>query len=164
MKERKKMSFETEAVVEIPFGSMYKYEVDKETGELTVDRPLPAALPYNYGFIPDTLYRDGDPLDVCIIGKHPIFPLTRVQIKVLGAFICDDNGDADDKLVAVVVGDNFSEIKLSVHLQEIRDYLSSYKDGFEVLNFVEATEAYDIFLDSEEMYADATRLPDEQSY
>ncbi len=57
-------SFEVDAIVEIPYGSMYKYEVDKETGQLTIDRPLLSPLPYNYGYIPNTLHGDGDPLDV----------------------------------------------------------------------------------------------------
>src|SRR5271166_4032705 len=104
-------NFEIDGVVEIPFGSMFKYEVDKVTGLLTIDRPLPVALPYNYGYVPNTLHADGDPTDICIIDIYPIQSLTRVKLILLGAFICTDNGCSDDKLVAVVKGNENQYIR-----------------------------------------------------
>ena len=85
-------NFEVQAIVEIPHGSLYKYEVDKTSGSLVVDRPLPVPLPYNYGYIMGTVHDDMDPTDIAIIGDYPIYPLTKVRVNVLGAFKCTDNG------------------------------------------------------------------------
>lgn len=148
------MNFEVEAVVEIPFGSMYKYEIDKKHGTLTVDRPLPVPLPYNYGFVPHTLHDDGDPLDVCIIGKNPIFPLTHVKIIVLGAFLCDDNGFSDDKLVAHVVGEKFTEVEITNAKAEIEHYLATYKPGFTVKGSYGPEQAYQVLMKDVQAYQD----------
>jgi len=135
-----------DSIVEIPRGSTYKYELDEETGQLYIDRPLPSPLPYNYGFVPDTLYEDGDPLDVCIIGD-PIVPKALVRVEVVGAFLCDDNGDKDDKIVAKVVGEELP-LPLFTHLDVVCDYLETYKEGFKVLNFVGAEDAMKIVQES----------------
>lgn len=140
------MAFDVEAIVEIPFGSWYKYEVDKQTGQLIIDRPLPAELPYNYGYIPHTLHGDGDPLDVCILGKYPIYPLTKVKLKVLGAFICNDNGDSDDKVIAKFVRSDIPEAAEKELIEEVRQYLSTYKPGFVVERFVGVEEAQEILM------------------
>jgi inorganic pyrophosphatase len=138
------MDLKIEAIVEIPRGSMYKYEMDKSTGLLVVDRPLPVELPYNYGYIPDTLHGDGDPLDICIVGAHPIYPLTKVKVSIIGAFLCNDNGMSDDKLVGIVVGESYFDEEIAKYLDEVRHYLSTYKKGFCVGGLADVEEARSI--------------------
>lgn len=145
--------FQLDAIVEIPYGSRYKYEMDKKTGELVVDRPLPKPLPYTYGFIPCTLHEDGDPLDVCIIGEDLIYPLTRVKIWVLGAFLCTDNGYSDHKLVAIMVGEE-GKHDLNAGLDFIREHLSTYKSGFTVGDYVTVDEARQILMKDMQAYQD----------
>lgn len=137
-------NFEVDAVVEIPHGSMYKYEVDKKTGQLKVDRILPQPIPYNYGYIPHTLHSDGDPLDVCIIGSYPIHPLANVKLRLLGAFLCTDNGVSDDKLLAVVSGEEWSDEEIMI--EKVKYYLSTYKEGFVVDGRVDSETAYAILM------------------
>lgn len=134
-----------EAIVEIPFGSKYKYEVDKDTGKLKVDRPLLFPLPYNYGYFEGTLCGDGDPLDVCILGLHPIQSLAKVKVKVIGALICNDNGDSDDKILAVVDGELFEDILLQHMTNQLVDFLSTYKKGFEIKELVDQQKAIEIY-------------------
>lgn len=141
------MNTQVDVIVEIPYGSVYKYEVDKkDLSKLTIDRPLPCPLPYNYGFISHTLHGDGDPLDACVIGRNPIFPLTKLKANILGAFICIDNGESDDKLVVSVVGEHHTEEFIDSSLKEIEHYLSTYKEGFEVKQYVGPEEARKIFI------------------
>ena len=144
--------FEIDAIVEIPHGSKYKYEVNKKTGKLFLDRPLPTPLPYNYGYVPGTLHGDGDPLDVCIIGLYPIQPLAEVKIQVLGALLCNDNGASDDKLIAMVVGDNIDDNLKSSCIEDVSNYLSSYKAGFVVQRFVGPEEALEIVMKDMDAY------------
>lgn len=152
MKGSQMKSFEVTATVEIPLGCSYKYEVCKETGLLLVDRVLPSPIPYNYGFSPKTLYKDGDPIDVCILGLSPIQPLAQVRVSILGAILCDDNGETDDKLVGVVVGDNTYDWEVDWALSFAKDYLSTYKPGFKVLDYVGPEKAYKIYQWSKENY------------
>ncbi len=94
-------------VIEIPRGSHLKYEVDKPTGLLKLDRVLYSAVfyPANYGFIPRTHADDGDPLDILVLMQEPVEPLTIVRAKPLGGLnMSDDKGD-DDKIIAVCVDD-----------------------------------------------------------
>lgn len=129
------------AIVEIPVGSMYKYEVDKESGRLVIDRPLIQPIPYNYGYVPNTLFKDGDPLDVCIIGRYPIVALTEVKIVPIGVFVCMDQLESDDKIVAIVEGQFIAEKNLFEMLKEVRYYLETYKAGFNVLSFESENQA-----------------------
>lgn len=137
-----------EATVEIPFGSKYKYEVDKATGNLKVDRPLPFALPYNYGYFEGTLCGDGDPLDVCILGLNPIQSLAKVKVNVIGALVCNDNGDSDDKLLAIVDGEMFDQVLVQHMTNQVVDFLSTYKSGFEIKELVSAEKALEIYKES----------------
>src|SRR5437868_11382710 len=98
-------NFKVEAIVEIPKGSFYKYEIDKDDGNLVLDRPMNQSIPYNYGFIPETLCGDGDPLDVFIVSYHPIPPLTKVEVVIVGVLKCIDNGEEDDKIIAMIAGE-----------------------------------------------------------
>jgi inorganic pyrophosphatase len=94
-------------VIEIPQGTKNKYELDKETGLLKVDRVLFSAMRYpsNYGFIPRTLGEDGDPLDVLVLGQEPVAPLTIVSARALGGFEMRDAHGVDTKIVCVHVND-----------------------------------------------------------
>jgi inorganic pyrophosphatase len=95
------------AIVEIQKGSKAKYELDKETGLLKLDRVLYSSLfyPANYGFIPRTLGKDGDPLDVLVLSQVEIEPLCLVRSKVIGVMRMIDQGKDDDKIIAVAAND-----------------------------------------------------------
>jgi inorganic pyrophosphatase len=95
------------AVVEIPLGSSNKYELDKAFGMLKLDRVLHSAVfyPANYGFIPQTLADDGDPLDVLILAAEPVYPLTLVTARPIGLMTMMDQNEVDHKIIAVGVHD-----------------------------------------------------------
>ena len=123
------------AVIEVPKGSKNKYELDKETGLLRLDRVLFSAVHYpaNYGFIPRTFCDDGDPLDVLVLGQEPLHPLTIVESRAIGVMRMRDEKGIDDKIVAVSVRDPaFSDYtaheQLPAHLlREIRRFFEDYK-------------------------------------
>jgi inorganic pyrophosphatase len=96
-----------EAFIEIPKGCKAKYELDKETGLLKLDRVLytSTVYPANYGFIPRTLADDGDPLDVLVLCSEPIVPMTLVQVRPIGAMRMIDGGKQDDKFIALPISD-----------------------------------------------------------
>lgn len=122
-------------IIEIPKGSKVKYELDKETGLLRFDRVLYSSFhyPVNYGFIPQTLDQDGDPLDVLVICQESIEPLTLVEAKVIGIMHMVDSGDNDDKIIAVANKDiavNYiNELnELPPHWTvEVKNFFESYK-------------------------------------
>src|SRR5712692_8875115 len=95
------------AVFEIPMGSSVKYELDKQTGMLRLDRILYSAVfyPANYGFIPQTLAEDDDPLDVLVLCQEAVAPLTLVSARAIGLMTMMDGGKKDHKILAVAVGD-----------------------------------------------------------
>jgi len=95
------------AIVEIPMGSSVKYELDKETGLLRLDRILYSAVyyPANYGFIPQTLAEDDDPLDVLVLCQEAVAPLTMVSARAIGLMTMIDSGKKDHKILAVAVDD-----------------------------------------------------------
>src|SRR5438128_438129 len=94
-------------VIEIPKGSKVKYELDKRTGLLAVDRVLASAVHYpaNYGFLPRTYCADGDPLDALVLGQEPVVPLSVLRAKAIGVITMRDEAREDDKIVAVHVDD-----------------------------------------------------------
>ena len=122
-------------VVEIPKGSKNKYELDKETGLLRLDRVLYSAVyyPADYGFIPRTYCDDGDPLDALVLGQEPVYPLTIVEARVIGVMRMRDEKGVDDKIVAVSVRDPaFAEYtdqrQLPAHqMREVRRFFEDYK-------------------------------------
>lgn len=122
-------------VIEIPKGSKGKYELDKKTGMLMLDRVLFSAVHYpaNYGFIPQTFCEDHDPLDILIISQIDIPSMTLVEAKVIGVMRMVDGGEADDKIIAVAAGDQsvnyINEIEeLPPHLmKEIHRFFEDYK-------------------------------------
>ena len=123
------------SVIEISKGSKNKYELDKETGLLILDRVLFTSTHYpaNYGFVPRTLSEDGDPLDVFVYCTQEILPLSLVECRPIGAIDMIDNNQIDTKIIAVPVGDptysNFTDIKdLPPHLiDELMHFLRVYK-------------------------------------
>lgn len=101
-------------LVEIPKGSCNKYEMDEDTGLIRLDRNLSTSnvYPGDYGFIPGTLSEDGDPLDVLIAVNEPTFPGCLIDARVIGVFFMVDDGDKDEKVVAVPNRDpHFAEIE-----------------------------------------------------
>ena len=94
-------------IIEVPKGSKNKYELDKETGLLKLDRVLFSAVHYpaNYGFIPRTYCDDGDPLDVLVLGQESVHPLTIVDARAIGVMRMRDEKGLDDKIVAVSISD-----------------------------------------------------------
>src|SRR5947208_8112414 len=105
-------------VIEVPKGSKTKYELDKKSGLLRVDRILFSSVHYpaNYGFIPRTYCGDHDPLDVLVLGQEPVVPLSIMIAKPIGVMKMRDQGEADDKIIAVHAND-----PEYVHYQSIRD-------------------------------------------
>jgi inorganic pyrophosphatase len=98
---------EFNAVIEIPLGSNVKYELDKSSGMIRVDRVLYSAVyyPANYGFIPQTLGADKDPLDVLVLCQEPVAPLTIIEARAIGIMTMIDAGTEDHKVIAVAVAD-----------------------------------------------------------
>ena len=95
------------SVIEIPMGSSVKYELDKETGLLKLDRILYSAVyyPANYGFIPQTFAEDDDPLDVLVLCQEPVQPLSLIKARAIGLMTMIDSGASDDKIIAVATRD-----------------------------------------------------------
>lgn len=122
-------------VIEIPKGSTNKYELDKETGLLKLDRVLYSAVyyPADYGFIPRTYCDDGDPLDALVLGQEPVYPLTIVEARAIGVMRMRDDKGLDDKIVAVSVRDpSFADYtdkeQLPGHvLRQVRRFFEDYK-------------------------------------
>jgi len=122
-------------IIEIPKGSTNKYELDKETGLLRLDRVLYSAVyyPADYGFIPRTYCDDGDPLDVLVLGQEPVYPLTIVEARAVGVMRMRDEKGIDDKIVAVSVRDpSFADFRdksqLPPHvLRQVRRFFEDYK-------------------------------------
>src|SRR5882757_3497013 len=160
---------EFNAIVEIPFGSSVKYELDKDTGLLKLDRILYSAVyyPANYGFIPQTLAEDDDPLDVLVLCQEPVAPLTLVKARAIGLMTMMDSGKRDHKILAVAVDDpefnGFQEAsELPPHrLMMLRRFFQDYKQlegkAVEVDEIRPAAEAYPIILDSLHRYSEQRR-------
>lgn len=124
-----------QALIEISQGSRTKYEIDKNTGLLKLDRVIHSSFhyPVNYGFIPQTLGLDGDPLDILVLCSQPIQPLCLVEAKVIGNMQMIDSGEEDDKIIAVAAKDpsvnHFNSMEeLPRHFfNELKHYFEQYK-------------------------------------
>jgi inorganic pyrophosphatase len=103
----KELPRDFQAVIEIPLGSNVKYELDKPTGLLKVDRIIHSAVyyPANYGFIPQTYAEDNDPLDVLVLCQEPVQPLALIKARAIGLMTMIDSGASDDKVIAVATND-----------------------------------------------------------
>ena len=92
-------------VIEIPYGSNIKYEVDKESGAVVVDRVMYGAMfyPANYGFVPNTLSDDGDPADVLVLNEYPLQAGSVIKARLIGVLLMEDESGVDEKLISVPV-------------------------------------------------------------
>lgn len=153
------------AFIEISKGSKQKYELDKPTGMLVLDRVLFTSTHYpaNYGFIPRTLSDDGDPLDVLVMCQEPIQPMTLVECYPIGVLKMMDGTSVDEKIIAIPFGDPsmncFKDIsELPLHMfNEIRHFFEVYKQLEDGLTRVEhilgRVRAQETILDCIELYA-----------
>jgi inorganic pyrophosphatase len=151
-------------VIEIPRGSKVKYELDKPSGQLRVDRILYSSVMYpaNYGFLPRSYCGDGDPLDVLVLGNEPVVPLSIMQARAIGVMHMADEGDPDDKIIAVHINDpaysDYTDIsQLPKHMfLEIQRFFEDYKvleeKEVSVEGFHGAEEAVQVVRESLELY------------
>ena len=152
------------AIIEIPKGSTNKYELDKETGLLRLDRVLYSAVHYpaDYGFVPQTFCDDGDPLDVLVLGQEPVYPLTIVEARAIGVMRMRDDKGIDDKIVAVSVrdpsySDYTDQAQLPPHLlRQVKRFFEDYKvlerKQVVIEGLLGPAQALDIIRDALEMY------------
>jgi len=152
------------AVVEIPKGSKQKYELDKKTGLLILDRILYTSTHYpaNYGFIPHTLADDGDPLDVLVLCSESLLPMSLVKVYPIGVITMDDNGSTDEKIIAIPFTDpNYNTYKsikdLPNHIfDEMQHFFSVYKQlegkNTDVNKAMDKSEAVEIIKKSMDNY------------
>ena len=121
-----------DVLIEIPAGSRNKYEVDKKTGKIRLDRMLftSTRYPWDYGYVEDTLGLDGDPIDALVMLDEPTFPGCVVKCRAIGMFRMTDEAGGDDKLLCVPAGDVRKE-----HLRDIH-HISEY-DRLEIQHFFE---------------------------
>lgn len=147
-------------IIEIPQGGApVKYEMDKESGAMFVDRFLHTSMfyPANYGFIPHTLSEDGDPIDCMVVGPTPVVPGVVLRSRPIGALLMEDEKGIDEKLLAVPVDDlhpfykrvgSYRELP-EILLQQIEHFFAHYKDlekgkWVKVLRWAEPGEAADL--------------------
>ncbi|WP_187648327.1 inorganic diphosphatase [Nitrosophilus labii] len=125
------------ALIEIPYGSNVKYEIDKESGAIFVDRVLYSAMfyPANYGFVPNTLAADGDPADILVLNEYPLQAGSVIKCRLIGVLIMEDESGMDEKLLAVPVSKvdpKYDEIKdiedlPKSTLEKIKNFFETYK-------------------------------------
>jgi inorganic pyrophosphatase len=152
------------ALIEIPQGSRSKYEVDKDSGLLKLDRVIYSSFhyPVNYGFIPQTLAKDNDPLDILVLCSQSIQSLCIVEANIIGNMQMIDNGTLDDKIIAVAAKDpsvnHYTQMNdLPQHfLLELRNFFEQYKvlenKKVEIDNFQDKKEAIKIIEEAIENY------------
>lgn len=145
------------AVIEIPIGGVpVKYELDKASGAMFVDRFLHTAMfyPGNYGFIPHTLSEDGDPCDILVVSNVPVVPGAVIRCRAVGALLMQDEAGMDEKVLAVPVDDlhpfysnirNYTDLP-SVLIEQIAHFFEHYKEleqgkWVKVLRWLDAAEA-----------------------
>jgi inorganic pyrophosphatase len=153
------------SVIEIPFGSSVKYELDKQSGLIKLDRVLYSAVyyPANYGFIPQTLAEDDDPLDVLVFCQEAVVPLTLIQARAIGLMTMIDAGKKDHKVIAVATKDpefnsyheaaEMPEHRLSMMRRFFLDYKQLEGKAVEVDEFLPASAAFPIIEDALARYS-----------
>ena len=153
-----------EAIIEIPNGSRNKFEI--KDGKIKLDRVLYSSMSYpaEYGFIDNTLAKDGDPLDILDIGSEPSYPGCIIPAKVIGALKMLDNGKEDYKIISVVAVDpRYNEVNTlddlsSFVLDEIKNFFENYKTlqniPVDVLDYYGKEEAFKVIESSKQRYND----------
>jgi inorganic pyrophosphatase len=156
-----------DCLVEIPKGSRNKYEYDFDLGKIRFDRMLFSSMMYpaDYGFIPETLALDKDPLDVLVLGSQPTFPLCVIEVKPIGVFHMADEKGPDEKLICVPVSDpvwnKLNDLKdLNPHIiMEIEHFFQVYKDleekKVDVGGWGDAEEAREIYIKCVKRYQES---------
>ena len=128
------------AIIEVPYGSNVKYELDKDSGAIEVDRVMYSAMfyPANYGFVADTLSDDGDPADILVISEYPLYPGCFIKCRLIGVLMMEDESGIDEKLIAVPAD------KIDPAYKKIRDIddlpehtLARIKNFFETYKMLE---------------------------
>ena len=155
---------EMNVIVEINKGSKNKYEIDKTTGLIALDRVYYSTqdMPFDYGFVPQTLWEDGDPLDVVLLTTYPLFPGVLVKARIVGMMEMVDSGESDAKIIAVPCKDirwthvqDLSDINKHT-LKEMEHFFSTYKHlenkTVEVKGFHDKAKAGEAFAKATEMY------------
>ena len=164
-----KLPLEFYSVIEIPYGSNVKYELDKGSGLIKLDRVLYSAVyyPANYGFIPQTLAEDGDPLDVLVLCQQPVVPLTLIYARAIGLMTMIDAGKQDHKIIAVATED--PEFNIYYEAEEmpahrmlmLRRFFQDYKQlegkAVEVDEIRPASEAFPVISDALHRYSEQRR-------
>lgn len=162
-------------IIEINKGSKNKYEIDKKTGIIALDRVAHTSqdFPFDYGFIPQTLWDDGDAMDVVLLTTYPLFPGILVRVRPVAIMSMIDSGDADDKIIAVPVDDpRWNDVEdladLNPHtLREIEHFYSTYKklQNKEVVvnDFKDKKAAKAAFVRGMKMYQDSQKTPAKKS-
>lgn len=152
------------AIIEIPKGSKAKYEIDKESGLLKLDRMLFSSVMYpaNYGFIPQTYCDDHDPLDILVICAADVYPMSIVEAKVIGVMHMVDNGEQDDKIIAVAQNDmsvnyieDLSELPPHTMKEVVRffqDYKALEEKNVTIEHLLGKSCAYEVIEESIELY------------
>ena len=160
---------EFNSVIEIPFGSSVKYELDKQSGLIKLDRVLYSAVyyPANYGFIPQTLAEDDDPLDVLVFCQEPVVPLTIIHARTIGLMTMIDSGKKDHKIVAVATQDpEFNSYHEAAEMPDhrllmLRRFFQDYKmlegKAVEVDEVLPAKEAFPVIEDALARYSKQRR-------
>ncbi|MEF3191226.1 MAG: inorganic diphosphatase [Campylobacterales bacterium] len=125
------------AVIEIPYGSNIKYEIDKESGAVVVDRVMYSAMfyPANYGFVPGTLAADGDPADILVLNEYPLQAGSVIPCRLIGVLVMEDESGQDEKLLAVPVtkiDPRYAKINSlndlpQITLDRIKNFFETYK-------------------------------------
>ncbi|MGD1213634.1 MAG: inorganic diphosphatase [Terriglobales bacterium] len=164
-----KLPQEFNTVIEIPFGSSVKYELDKTSGLIKLDRILYSAVyyPANYGFIPQTLAEDDDPLDVLVLCQETVVPLTIIHARAIGLMTMIDSGKKDHKIIAIATEDpEFNAYREAAEMPPhrlimLRRFFQDYKQlegkSVEVDEIQPANEAYPIIEDALHRYSEQRR-------
>ena len=164
-----KLPLEFYSVIEIPYGSNVKYELDKKSGLIKLDRVLYSAVyyPANYGFIPQTLAEDDDPLDVLVLCQQPVVPLTLIYARAIGLMTMIDSGKRDHKIISVATEDpEFNSYREASEMPEHRlamlrrfflDYKQLEKKAVEVDEILAAKDALPVIEDALVRYSEQRR-------
>jgi len=161
------MNYVENAIIEIPLKTKNKFEIDKKTGKIKLDRVLYSAMTYpaEYGYLDETLSPDGDPLDILVISSEATFPGCIVPARIIGYLKVIDNGFEDYKLISVVNVDpryddiNDLEDLSSFTLDEIKDFFQNYKTlqniEVEVTDYYSKEEAIKLIEECKKAYKEA---------